>query len=122
MPKPVQGTWDRLELGWRNKGKWISLPAVVFLEVLSYHRCLTLKLQIEALVVIYAYRQVDSVISALKSMREGSDREFKRIFAKATTLGKQLNGEKFELEQPRVNKSQMHSSNNCRRVLLSLSL
>ena len=65
----------------------------------------------EALDVIYAYRQVDSVISALKSMRKGSDRELKRIFAEATTLGKQLHGEKFELEQPKVNKCQIHRSN-----------
>ena len=83
----------------------------ILLEVLSYLRSLTLKLQMEALDVIYAYRQVDSVISALRSMREGSDREFKRIFAEITTLGKQLHGEKFELEQPRVNKRQMHRSN-----------
>ena len=69
------------------------------------------KLQMEALDIIYAYRQDDSVISALKSMKEGSDREFKRIFAEATTLGKQLHGENFELEQPRVNKHQMHQSN-----------
>ena len=55
----------------------------------------------EALDVIYAYRQVDSVILALKSMREGSDREFKRIFAEATTLSKQLHGEKFELSSQR---------------------
>ena len=79
----------------------------VLFEVLSYLRSLTLKLQMEAFDVIYAYRQVDSVISALKSMREGSDMEFKRIFAEATTLGKQLHGENFELEQPRVNKCQM---------------
>ena len=65
----------------------------------------------EALDVIYAYRQVDSVISALKSTRKGSDRELKRIFAEATTLGKQLHGEKFELEQPKVNKCQIHRSN-----------
>ena len=83
----------------------------ILLEVLSYLRSLTLKLQVEALDVIYVYRQVDSVISALKSMREGSDREFKSIFAEATTLGKQLHREKFELEQPRANKRQMHQSN-----------
>ena len=77
MPKPVQGPWNRLELRWRNpnKGKWISLPAGVFfilgilLEALSHLRSLTLKLKMEALDVIYAYRQVDSVLSALKSMR-----------------------------------------------------
>ena len=60
-----------------------------------YLRSLTLKFQLEALDVIYAYRQVDSVISALMSMREGSVREFKRIFAEATTLGKRLHGEKI---------------------------
>ena len=46
--------------------------------------------------------------SALNSIREGSDREFKRIFEETTTLGKQLYGDDFELEQPRVNKRQMH--------------
>lgn len=60
------------------------------LEVLSYLRSLILKLQMQAIDVIYAYKEIDSVTSALNSMREGSDREFKRIFEETTTLGKQL--------------------------------
>ena len=83
----------------------------ILLEVLSYLRSLTLKLQMQALDVMYAYKQVNSVTSALKNMRELSDREFKRIFQEATTLGRKLHGESFELDQPRVNKCQMHQSN-----------
>jgi len=52
----------------------------ILLEISSYLRSLTLKLQMQALDVMYAYRQVNSVVSALKNMRERSDREFKRIF------------------------------------------
>jgi len=80
----------------------------ILLEILSYLRSLTLKLQMQALDVMYAYRQVNSVVLALKNMRERSDREFKRIFEEATSLGRQLHGEDFVLEQPRVNKCQMH--------------
>ena len=65
----------------------------------------------QAIDVIYAYRDIDSVTSALKSIREGSDREFKKIFEEATTVDKQLPGEGFVLEQPRVNKCQMYQSN-----------
>ena len=119
MPKPVQRARNKLELEWRdtNKGKWISSKAGLFfisylfqdtLEVLSYLRSLTLKLQMQALDVMYAYEQLNSVTSALKNMRELSDSEFKRIFQESTTIGKKLHGESFELEQPRVNKHQMH--------------
>ena len=50
----------------------------ILLEVLAYLRGLTLKLQMPALDVMYAYREVRSVVSTLKSMREGSEREFRK--------------------------------------------
>ncbi len=60
----------------------------ILLEVLSGLRELTLKLQMQAVDVIYAYRQVRAVVSTLKKMREGSEREFKRIFAETNKLAK----------------------------------
>ncbi len=75
----------------------------ILLEVLSGLRELTLKLQMQAVDVIYAYRQVRAVVS--------TEREFKRIFAETNKLTKDLHGEDFELSQPRVNRHQMHQSN-----------
>ena len=69
---------------------------------------LTVKLQMQAADVIHAYRVVHAVASILKSMREESERVFKRIYAETTKLGKELHGEDFELRQPRVNMRQTH--------------
>ena len=51
-------------------------------------RGLTKKLQSQAINVFYAYKQVNSVVSTLKGMRDNSDREFHKIFEEATKLGK----------------------------------
>lgn len=80
----------------------------ILLEFLSYLRELTLKLQLEAIDVVYAYKHV---ISSFKSMREDSETEFRKIFKEATKLGKDLHGPAFELEQPRINRRQTNRSN-----------
>lgn len=83
----------------------------ILLEVFSYIRVLTLKLQMEALDVSYAYSQVDLVISTIEGMREKSDVEFQRIFAEAVALGKKVHGEEFEITLPRINRRQTHRAN-----------
>ena len=83
----------------------------VLLEVLSCLRGLTLKLQMEALDVLYAYKEVRTVVSTLKSMRSDSERVFKRIYAETTKLGKDLHDDDFELKQPRICGWQTHWNN-----------
>ena len=65
----------------------------------------------QAIDVVYAYKQVRSVITTLKRMREESTRELKKIFADATKLGQDLHGGKFELVRPRIVACQIHRSN-----------
>ena len=62
----------------------------VLLEVMCCMRGLTKKLQSQAIDVFYVYKQVNSVVSTLKGMRDNSDREFHKIFEEATKLGKTL--------------------------------
>ena len=59
----------------------------------------------------YAYKQVRSVLSTLKDMKKESTEGFKRVFANTTKLGKDLHGEQFELQKPRVVGCQAHRSN-----------
>ena len=63
MPKPVQGPWDRLELGWRNPNfstSWSLLHCwYVSKSFWKFYRTLEawhFGLQMEALNIIYAYR------------------------------------------------------------------
>lgn len=83
----------------------------ILLEILSSIRGLTLKLQMEALDVLYAYREVRGIVTSLKTMRFNSDKEFSRIFSETTVLGKDLHGKEFELNMPRVTSRQTHRSN-----------
>ena len=71
----------------------------ILLEVLSCLKGLTIKLQMRAIDVLYAYREVEGVISTLKVMRNESESEFKRIFEETAALGKALHGEDYELKQ-----------------------
>ncbi len=50
----------------------------ILLKVLSCLRALTLKLQMQAIDVIYAYKQVQSVILSFMEMRAKSEDEFSR--------------------------------------------
>ena len=83
----------------------------ILLKIFSYLREITLKLQMEAIDAAYAYKQVHSVVSTLKDMRNESTEGFKKIFADTTKLGKDLHGVQFELQKPRVVGRQAHRSN-----------
>ena len=83
----------------------------ILLEILPSLRSLTVKLQMQAIGVVYTYKQVESVISTLKEMRERASGEFKKIFSEARNLGKDLHGQDFELSRPRIVRHQMHRTN-----------
>ena len=55
--------------------------------------------------------RINSIVSTLKVLRQDSNNEFKKIFAEATKLGKQVNGESFEHSTPRLAGRQLHCSN-----------
>ena len=74
----------------------------ILLEIFHNLRSLTIKLQMQAIDVVYAYKEVQSVISTLKGMRERSSSEFKNIFSEAQKLGKDLHGQDFEHSRPRI--------------------
>ena len=79
--------------------------------MLSNLRGLTCKLQIEAIDVLYANKQVKQVATTFQKMRQNSEQEFKRIYKHATKLGKYLNGNGFELSTPGLSKRQSHHAN-----------
>ena len=83
----------------------------ILLQVMQVLKEVTLKLQMQAIDVVYAYKTVKSVVSMLNSLRHNSTAEFRKVFSDATKLGKQLNGEGFELCEPRITGRQMHRSN-----------
>ena len=83
----------------------------ILLEILQALKSLTLKLQMQAIDVIYAYKQVQTVLSSLKMMRERSTEEFTKIFTETLTLGQEVHGEDFELTTPRTVRQQVHRSN-----------
>ena len=62
----------------------------ILLEVLTCLRSLTLKLQMEAIDVLYAYKEVGAVVPTLKNMRSESEQLFRRLFTETTQLGKDL--------------------------------
>ncbi len=83
----------------------------ILLECLSCLRSLTMKLQMQAIDVIYAYKEVNRVLSSLKSMRSDATSRYSAIFKETTKLAKSLHGEDFELKQPRVSARQTHRDN-----------
>jgi len=83
----------------------------ILLEALSSLRALTLKLQMQAIDVLYAYKEVKNTIKSLKEMRENSQREFNKIFTSANKLGQDLHGCSFRLTHPRINRRQVHRDN-----------
>ena len=80
----------------------------ILLGILYVLRELTVKLQMQAIDVTYAYQQVTSVVSTLKKMREDSSSQFHLIFTETTKLG---HGDQFELSTPRIVGRQVHRSN-----------
>ena len=83
----------------------------ILFEILSCLQGLTVKLQMQAIDVLYAYTEASSIISVLQNMRENSEKEFKLIFDSTLKLGRDLHGNDFELCQPRINRSQLHRMN-----------
>ena len=83
----------------------------ILTQVLYILRELTVKLQMQANDVVHAYKQTGFIVSTLKSMRQDSACEFKKIFAETTKLGQQLHGDHFELCRPRIVGRQVHRSN-----------
>jgi len=111
-----------LELGWRDyhQGEWLSFQLQsssflvsfqILVQVLQILREVTIKLQMKAVDVVYAYKIVKRVVSTLKAMRCDSTTEFKKQFAEATKIGKQLHGDDFQLTMPRLSGCQLHRSN-----------
>ena len=84
----------------------------ILLEILQSLRSLTLKLQMQTIDVVYAYKQVKSVLSSLKKMRESSTEEFSKVFTETLKLGRELHGEDFELTIPRIVRQQAHRANH----------
>uniref|UniRef100_A0A1X7V231 Uncharacterized protein n=1 Tax=Amphimedon queenslandica TaxID=400682 RepID=A0A1X7V231_AMPQE len=72
---------------------------------------LTLKLQMQAIDVVYAYNAVQSVVTTMNFMRQNSTAEFKEVFSDATKLGRKLHGEEYTLCIPRIPRRQTHHSN-----------
>ena len=84
----------------------------ILVHVLYVVRELTVKLQMQAIDVTYAYKQVTSAVSTLKKMREDSYTQFHQLFMNTTRLGQQLHGDQFELITPRIIAGrQAHQSN-----------
>ena len=79
--------------------------------MLQILRELTIKLQLIAIDVVYAYKLVNKVVSRLKSTRSNSVSEFRKQFAEAARIAKQLHGDQFELTTPRLTGRQRHHSN-----------
>ena len=83
----------------------------ILLQVLHILRELTMKLQMQAMDVLHAYKSVDHIVSTLKALRKESVNEFKSIFTETTQLGKHLHGDSYELSTPRLAGRQLHRSN-----------
>ena len=83
----------------------------ILLEILQCLKGLTVKLQMQASDVMYAYEPVQSVLSILEKMRDNCVQEFNRIFAESLKLGQDLHGEDFELTRPRIARRQSHRNN-----------
>ena len=83
----------------------------ILVQVLHILRELTVKLQLKATDVVSAYKLVESLVSRLKSMRTNSVSEFKKQFAEAAKVAKQLHGDEFELTTPRLSGRQTYRTN-----------
>ena len=89
----------------------LLITSKILLECLTHLQVLTVKLQMQAIDILYAYKQVSNVISSLKSLRESSTSTFCRIFEETTQLGKSLNGEDFETKKPKLKTRQVYRDN-----------
>ena len=83
----------------------------ILVHILYVLREFTVKLQMQAVDVTYAYQQVTSVISTLKKMIKDSSSQFQLLFTETIKLGQQLHSDQFELSTPRIVGRQLHRSN-----------
>ena len=83
----------------------------ILMQFFQILRELTMKLQMKAVDVVYAYKMVNRVVSTLKCMRSRPTIEFKKQFSEADKLGKLLHGDDFQLTTPRLSGRQAHRSN-----------
>ena len=60
----------------------------ILLQVMQVLKELTLKLQMQAIDVVYAYNAVQSVVTTMNFLRQNSTAEFKKVFSDATKLGR----------------------------------
>ena len=79
--------------------------------MLSNLRGLTCKLQIEAIDVLYASKQVKHVATTFQKMRHNSEHKFMIFYKHATKLCKYLNGDGFELSTLGFSKRFSHRGN-----------
>lgn len=84
----------------------------ILLQVMTLLKELTLKLQMQAIDVVYAYSAVTSVISTFQELRRHSEVEFKKIYHSATRMGVTLHGEGYILTTPRLAGRQLHRDNH----------
>ena len=70
----------------------------ILLEILSSFRGLTKKLQMEAVGVIYAYKEVNEIIRSLNSMRSNSSSEFHKVYMRAMRIGTSFMEMAFHLQ------------------------
>ena len=109
--------WDRETITKANgflfqlQSSSFLLSLQILLQVLQVLRELTVKLQMQAIDVVYAYEMVNNVVSTIKALRQDPTIEFKKQFIQASKLGKQLHGDEFELRRPRLSGHQAHHSN-----------
>ena len=87
------------------------IALTILVCILYVLRELTVKLQMQAVNVIYAYQQVSSVVSTLKKMRDNSSSQFHLLFSETTQLGQKLHGDQFELSTSRIVGRQVHQRN-----------
>ena len=83
----------------------------ILLECLVRMRSVTVKLQMEASDVLYAYKEITNTITSFKNMRANATSTFRVLFVECTRCGKQLHGDEFELKKPRLASKQVHRDN-----------
>ena len=93
------------------KSSSFLISFTILLEVLATFRGLTMKLQMEAVDVMYAYKEVHETIKSLKDMRTDSSNEFHKIYMHALRIARSLHGDSFSFTQPRVVGRQIHRNN-----------
>ena len=83
----------------------------ILIQFFQILREVTIKLQMKAVDVVYAYKIVKGVVSTLKSMRRRSTTEFTKLFSEASKLSQLPHENEFQLTTPRLSGCQAHRNN-----------